>query len=265
MCYPGSHRGQLDPLLFLTYINDLPDSLKSSDARLFADDSLLYLTVNGARENRQLKEDLSALEEWERIWQMSFNPSKCFVIRITSRKKKKRRVFQSTYKLHNQVLEVTNASRYLGVKVTEDLTWSSHISEVAGKANRTLGFLRRNFKECAREVKAVTYTTMVRPVLDYASTVWDPHQEGDIKTLEQVQRRPARYVYNDYTTRTSGCVTAMVKDIGWKSLQDRRYIARLSLLYKMQHGLVDVDTSSYPTYNNGTAAQGAAGDSSRRE
>ena len=86
---------------------------------------------------------------------------------------------------------------------------------------------------------------MVRPVPDYASSVWDPHHQGDIKILEQVQRRAARYVYNDYTTRTPGCVTAMVKDIVLESLEDRRSIARLSLLYKMQHGLVDVDTTSY--------------------
>ena len=86
---------------------------------------------------------------------------------------------------------------------------------------------------------------MVRPVLDYASLVWDPHKHRDIKILEQVQRRAARYVYNDYTTRTPGCVIAMVRDIGWESLQDRCSIARLSLLYKMHHGLVDVDTSSY--------------------
>ena len=130
----------LGPLLFLAYINDLPDSLKSSDARLFADDSLLYLTVNGAKENEQLQEDLSALEEWERVWQMSFNPSKCSVIRITPDKKKSKKVFQSTYNLHNQVLEVTDASNYLGVKVTVDLTWSSHITEVAGKANRSWFF-----------------------------------------------------------------------------------------------------------------------------
>ena len=91
----------------------------------------------------------------------------------------------------------------------------------------------------------VTYSLMVRAVLEYASTVWDPHQQGDIKILEQVQRRAARYVYNDYTSRTPGCVTAMVRDIGWESLQDRHSIAKLSLLYKMHHGLVDVDTSSY--------------------
>ena len=94
-------------------------------------------------------------------------------------------------------------------------------------------------------INSTTYTTMVRPVLDYASTVWDPHHQGDIKILEQVQRRAAIYGYNDYTTCTPGCVTSMVKDIGWESLEDRRSIARLSLLYKMHHGLVDVDTSSY--------------------
>ena len=86
---------------------------------------------------------------------------------------------------------------------------------------------------------------MVRPLLAYASTVWDPHQQGDIKILEQVLRRAARYVYNDYTTHTPGCVTAMVRGISWESLQDRRSIARLSLLFKIHHGLVDVDTSSY--------------------
>ena len=235
----------LGPLLFLAYINDLPDSLRSSEARLFADDSLLYLTVNGAKGSNLLQEDLSALEDWERAWQMSFKPSKCTIIRITSGKKRKKSAFQSSYTLHSHVFEVTDASKYLGVKVTDDLTWSKHISEVAGKANRILGFLRRNFKQCTKEVKTATYTTMVRPVLDYAFTVWDPHHQGDIKILEQVQRRAARYVYNDYTTRTPGCVTAMVKDIGWESLEDRRSIARLSLLYKMHHGLVDVDTSSY--------------------
>ena len=65
----------LRSIAILAYINDLPDSLKSSDARIFADDSLLYLTVNGANGNKQLQEDISALEEWERVWQMSFNPS----------------------------------------------------------------------------------------------------------------------------------------------------------------------------------------------
>ena len=119
---------------------------------------------------------------------MSFNMLKCTIMRITSGKKRKKSAFQSTYRLHSQVLEVTDASKYLGVKVSDDLTWSRHISEVAGKVNQTLGFLRRNFKQCTKEVKTATYTTMVRPVPDYSSTVWDSQHQGDIKILEQVQR-----------------------------------------------------------------------------
>ena len=174
---------------------------------------------------------------------MSFNPSKCSVIRVTAGKRKK--VYQSSYRLHGQELEVVDSSKYLGVKVTNDLTWSSYLADVAGKANRSLGFLCRNFKQCTKDVKAARYTTMVRPVLDYASTVWDPHKQGYIKTLEQLQRRAARYVCNYYTSRTPGCVSAMVEDIGWESLQDRRYTARVSLLYKIQHGLVDVESFRY--------------------
>ena len=66
----------LGPLLFLACINDLQDSLRSSGARLFADGSLFYLTVDGTKNNSLLQEDLTATEEWERLWQMRFNP-KC--------------------------------------------------------------------------------------------------------------------------------------------------------------------------------------------
>ena len=121
----------LGPLLFLAFTNDLPDSMRSSDARLLADDSLLYLTVNEARDNIRLQEGLSAFEEWKRVWQISFNAFKCSVIRITSGRKKKS--FQSAYRLHGQNLEVVDDSKYLGMKVTKDLSWSSQIAEVASK------------------------------------------------------------------------------------------------------------------------------------
>ena len=102
-------------------------SLRSSDARWFADDSLLYRTVIGVKENNR----------------MSFNPSKCSVICVTEGRRKK--IYNPSYRLHDQELEVVDSSKYLGVKVTSNLTWSSHIADVAGKANRSLGFLRRNF------------------------------------------------------------------------------------------------------------------------
>ena len=68
----------LGPLLFLVYINDMPETIMhSSETRLLADDTILFRTINGTMDSQLLQEDLTALENWENRWQMSFNPSKC--------------------------------------------------------------------------------------------------------------------------------------------------------------------------------------------
>ena len=152
---------------------------------------------------------------------MSFNPSKCTVIRVHTGRRIK---YQSSYTLHGQTLEVVDGSTYLGVTVTDNLSWFKRVSDTAGKTQRSLGFLWMNFKHCSRQVKAATYTSVVRPVLEYASPVWNPYRQADIKAPEQVQRRAARYVYNDYTSRTQGCVIDMVNELGWESFRtDARF------------------------------------------
>jgi len=69
----------LGPLLFLLFINDHPDIAKFN-ARLFADDCLLYRVINTKTDQLQLQEDLANLEIWEKTWQMSFNADKCFTL-----------------------------------------------------------------------------------------------------------------------------------------------------------------------------------------
>ena len=79
---------------------------------------------------------------------MSFHPEKCTVIRISN----KRQPLQTNYKLHGHNLEVVPSGKYLGVTISEDLRWTNHIHSTVGKANRTLGFLRRNLSRCRQEV-----------------------------------------------------------------------------------------------------------------
>ena len=81
--------------------------------------------------------------------------------------------------------------------------------------------------------------------MEYASTVWDPSNQKKIKSIEQVQKRAARFVHNNYTDRTPGCVTNMVKSLKWQNLEDRRKSARLSMLFKIQHDLIDIDRQQY--------------------
>ena len=71
----GSVLVNLGPILFLAYINDLPDGV-SSQVRLFADDTALYLTIKGEEDSSALQKDLDSLSVWEKKWDMQFNPSK---------------------------------------------------------------------------------------------------------------------------------------------------------------------------------------------
>ena len=137
-------------------------------------------------------------------------------------------------------LESASAQRYLGVEITSSLDWSVHINTIATKANKTLGLLRRHLKHCTPKVKEIAYRTLVRPQMEYCSSVWDPYEKGDVATLEKVQRRVARFVKGDYKRESS--VTQMICDLGWQSLEARRAVSRLSLMYKIAHGLVDVES-----------------------
>ena len=157
----------LGPILFLAYINDLPEQVKSR-VRLFADDTAMYLAISSTTEGQVLQTDLACLEQWEKMWDMQFNPSKCQVLHIT----RKVEPLNTKYILHNVELESASAAKYLGVTIADDLSWSPHIDNTTKKANQTLGFLKRNIRVHNKDLKSIAYKTLVRPQLEYASTVW---------------------------------------------------------------------------------------------
>lgn len=165
-----------------------------SDARLFADDCLLYRHISNSQDSALLQQDLSALERWEEIWQMKFHPEKCSVIGINPNR---RHIIDTSYHIHGHTLEVIDSSKYLRVTISEDLSWKKHIDTTVNKANMTFGFVRRNLSDCSPAVKSAAYTTMVRPGIEYSSSVWDPHMTKEIHSLEQVQRRAARFVHRN--------------------------------------------------------------------
>jgi len=228
----------LGPLLFLAYINDLPDAVHST-ARLFADDTLLYRKIESIADTQVLQSDLASLENWEHDWQMSFNPSKCEVIHITT--KTPRNIIKTTYHLHNQPLMISEAGKYLGIQITPKLSWNKHIDTTTKKANNTCAFLRRNIRSCSPAIKEKAYMTLVRPIIEYAAVVWDPHTKSKIDQIEMVQRRAARFVTNNYSRHSS--VTAMLQKLQWDNLAQRRARAKVTMLYKITNSLVDIPAS----------------------
>ena len=110
------------------------------------------------------------------MWDMQFNPSKCQNLHTTRNVKP----LNTKYILHNVELESAIEAKYLLVTIADDHTWSLHIDHTTKKANQTLGFLKRNIRVHNKDLKSVTYKTLVRPQLVYASTVWYPNHGKDI-------------------------------------------------------------------------------------
>ena len=160
---------------------------------------------------------------------MAFHPDKCNVLSIT----RNETPIQYPYTLHGHQLEHADKAKYLGGTIQSDLKWDSHINSITTKANKTLGFLRRNINISSTTVKEQACKSLVRPSLEYACSVWDPYTKENITQLEQVQRRAARYVTNRYHNTSS--VSNMIEHLNW-----RRSDARLVMLYKISHELIAI-------------------------
>ena len=136
---------------------------------------------------------------------MSFNPQKCQLLRII----RKTSPVKASYVIHGHTLAETDTAKYLGVSLHKHSSWSPHVNATGKKATGTRAFLQRNLHKAPTAVKTRTYESLIRPILEYSSVVWDPHTAQDVNKLEMVQHRYARYTSRDYG-RTSS-VTAILK------------------------------------------------------
>ena len=218
----------MGPLMFILYINDISEGTSSS-IKLFADDCILFRVIRSVQDSKLLQYDLDKLCEWASVWQMSFNASKCSVLTVT----KKQKPIVTKYNMLGVELKHYDHHPYLGVELSRDLSWGPHIKQTTSKAQGSLNLLRRNLHGCSQLTKARAYTTMVRPILEYAGTVWDPFHNVHIRSLEAVQRRAARWTLQNYSREAS--VTDMLNTLEWRPLQERRCINRLTMFYKTVH------------------------------
>ena len=91
-------------------------------------------------------------------------------------------------------------------------------------------------RPCPQHIKKSAYTTLVRPLLEYSSSVWDPHTKTLVNKIEMVQRRAARFCHNDYKTIEKGCVSEMIMKLNLEPLNIRRTNKRLTIFHKAING-----------------------------
>ena len=144
------------------------------------------------------------------------------------------------YQIYGQHIKQASSAKYLSITIDQHLTWTDHINETCNKANIAKAFLKRNIYQCPISIKANCYKSLVRPILEYAATVWSPHLQYQIHQLEKVQHSAAHFVMNDYARYSS--VTNMLNYLSWPTLEQWRNQIKLILFFKIAHGLVDSTT-----------------------
>jgi hypothetical protein len=185
----------LGPVLFILYVNDMPNSV-TSRLIMYADDTKLYRPISSNQDVTLLQQDLDALHEWSSSWLLKFHPGKCKMLRIGTRNQPK-----ADYSLAsndddetNLVLEWSDCEKDLGVLVDAGLTFKEEICARAKKGNSIMGIIRRTFTYMNEEMFCTLFKSLVRPHLEYAATVWSPSLKQDISRLEDVQRRATKQV-----------------------------------------------------------------------
>ena len=171
---------------------------------------------------------------------MAFNPSMCYVLRVCRTKCP----FIHPYTMLGHTLQAVDHYPYSEFTLSDNLNWKPYILNTTNKANLALGFVKRNLHNCPQKVKDQAYKSLVRPRLKYGCTVWDPYRAYQKSWLEQVQRRAARFVPRTYT-REEGCVTNALKLLNWPTLEKRRQVARLTLMYKCVTNQAAIDIPCY--------------------
>ena len=150
----------------------------------------------------RLQQDLDNLVFWAQIWQMKFQPSKCYVLKICQTTN----ITVYPYSVLGRTLKVVSHVPYLRITLTETLSWKMHILNIKKKVGKALGFIKRSLYQCPKEVKSQVYKALVRPIMEYGSTVWDLYREYQKTVLEKILWQAARFAANTYG-REKGSVT----------------------------------------------------------
>ena len=158
---------------------------------------------------------------------MEFNVDKCKVMCFSNRATPDNTL---SYFLNGNRLQCETHSLYLGVWLSNDLSWRYHIEAKVRKASQMLGFLRRVLFQAPRGLKLIAYKSLIRPILEYGCQVWDPYKKYEIDQIEAIQRKAARFICNARGRDTS--ITALLKELGLEPLEERRCNFRKSLLHK---------------------------------
>lgn len=224
----------LGPILFLIFINDLPEVIHAS-VKLFADDAKVYQVVTTREDIEHFQESIDNAVNWSITWQMFYNTKKCKHLHVGNHDLNQEYTMETGQE--STTIKKVDSEKDLGVIMDKSLKFTEHIDNKVKLANRNLGLIFRTFTFLDKEIFLNLYKSLVRPHLEYAATVWSPIYKKDRIAVENVQRRATKLVKNishmSYGER--------LQMLGLPSLEYRRERADVIQVYKILHSIDKID------------------------
>ena len=221
----------LGPLLFLVYINDLPEGL-TTNAKLFADDTSLFSVVHDSTlSSVSLNNDLLKISQWAYQWKMTFNPDVSKQAQEAVFSRKGITTNHATVYFNNDPVTGENFQKHLGLFLDSKLNFSGHINEKIKKATKGINVIRKTNLSLPRSSLLTIYKSFVRPHLDYGDVIYDqPNNTTLSDKIESVLYNAALAITGAIrgTSKEKLC-----QELVLESLRNRKWLRRMSYLYKI--------------------------------
>ena len=205
---------------------------------MFADDTLLNNSAPFNEVSFPIQAGLLCMSIWCRQWLLKVCEAKCKSMRITRSKVNG----LCSYSINSLPLEQVVTNKRLGVTFSSDLSWK-HVLGITAKANTILGLLKSTFVRCSEAIIA-GYKSMVRPIIEYAFPLWNPHQAYLSDKLKRIQRNVSRWILGGPIDYTEG-----LQYLGWMDLKSHREFLSIIQLFKFINGFSRVKLDKYLSFS----------------
>jgi hypothetical protein len=228
----------LGPILFVVYINSLPDTATQSEIYLFADDTKIFKDIRKDEDCDILQRDIDNMYAWTNNSLLKFHPDKCTSMRIGKTKVPMKEYTMGPEKV---TLKHSEVEKDIGVFIDEHLSFDQHINNKVNKANQIMGLIRRTYNYLDESTFNLLYKALVRTHLEYANQVWSPLYKRQEKILENVQRRATKLIpgMSDLT------YPERLQKLKLPTLKYRRIRGDMIEMYKILTTKYDVSVSSF--------------------
>jgi ribonuclease P/MRP protein subunit RPP40 len=242
----------LGPLLFIIYINDLPNiCTEGTEVYLFADDAKFYKFIKTDIDHLILQNNFNDFQQWSNKWQLKLNVKKCKIISFG-----RGDIVKYNYSITSEQVESPlGREEYitdLGIVMDQELKFSRHIKDKINKAFSVLGVIKRNFKYLNADTLVLLYKSMVRVHIEYGQSVWAPHSITLSDELERVQKRATKLIHGFHKLKYSD----RLQKCGLPTLKFRRLRGDMIETYKILTGRYDKEAAPELKLNKSSKARG---------